>query len=181
MAEETLKQKLNDDLKQSMRDRDAVKTSTLRLLLSAARYAEIKKQEAVFAEQAALAGKELDEDFYAQLNLANKNPIVLTDKEIQDVVAKEMKQRQDSIEAYQKGSRKDLADKEAAELAVLKAYAPKQMSREEILVEVKQVMAEVGAKGPGDKSKLMPKLMAKLKGKADGREINAIVTELLNS
>jgi uncharacterized protein len=150
--EANLKQKLNDDLRQSMRDRNELKTSTLRLLLSAIKYAEIKPDR----------------------------QIVLTDPDILGVIAKEIKQREDSIAAFKAGNRMDLADKEAAEMAILKAYMPQQMTREEIVAEARQMIAEVGAKGPGDKGKVMGKLVAKLKGKADGKVINDVVTEILS-
>ena len=146
-----LKQKLNDDLKQALRSGDKAKTSTLRLLLSAMKYAEIAKQAPV------------------------------TDPDILGVIAKEIKQRKESIEAFKQGNRQDLVAKEEAEMAVLNSYMPQQLTREEIIAEARQVIAEVGAQGPGDKGKVMPKLIAKLKGRADGREINAIVTELLSS
>jgi len=70
---------------------------------------------------------------------------------------------------------------EEAELAILNEYLPQQMTRDEIMDEARRVIEEVGAQGPGDKGKVMPKLIAQLKGKADGREINAVVTELLTS
>jgi uncharacterized protein len=163
--ETNLMQKLNDDLKQSMRDKTELRTSTIRLLISAVRYAEMKKQDAEF----------------------NKNPdadlkkITMTDADILGVIAKEIKQREDSIAAYKAGNRQDLVDKESEEMAILKAYMPQQMSREEITAEAKAVIAEVSAKGPGDKGKVMGKLVAKLKGKADGKDINDIVTQLLSS
>jgi len=150
--EANLKQKLNDDLRQSMRDRNELKTSTLRLLLSAIKYAEIKPDRQV----------------------------TLTDADILGVIAREIKQREDSIAAYKAGNRQDLVDREAAEMAILKTYLPQQLTREEITAEAKQTIAEVGAKGPGDKGKVMGKLVAKLKGRADGKVINDIVTEMLS-
>jgi len=147
-----LKQKLNDDLRQSMRDRSELKTSTLRMLLSAIKYAEIKPDKQV----------------------------TLTDTEILGVIAKEIKQREDSIEAFKKGNRQDLADKEIAELNILKTYMPPQLTRDEIIAEANQAISEVGARGPGDKGKVMGKLVAKLKGRADGKIINEVVTDLLS-
>lgn len=133
-----LKQKLNDDLRQSMRERNEVKTSTLRLLLSAIKYAEIKPDKQV----------------------------VLSDTDILGVIAKEIKQREDSIAAYKQGNRQDLVDRETAEMVILKTYMPEQLTREQILAEVQQAITEVGAKGPSDKGKVMGKLVAKLKGRA---------------
>jgi uncharacterized protein len=164
MAE--LIQKLNDDLKQSMRERNEIRTSTLRLLLSNIKYAELKKQDA---------------EFNKRPDVTDLKAITLSEADVLGVIAKEIKQREESIEAYKQGHRQDLVDRESAEMVILKTYMPQQLSREEITVEVKAVIAEVGAKGPGDKGKVMPKLMAKLKGKADGKEINNVVTELLNS
>jgi len=132
-----------------MRARDELKTSVLRLLLSAVNYAEIAQQ------------KKLD------------------DGGILQVIQKEIKQRRESIEAFEKGNRPELAAKEKAEMAMLQAYVPAQMSRDEIITIVQQILAEVGAKGPGDKGKVMQKLMPQVRGKADGNEVNAIVTELL--
>ena len=146
-----LKQKLADDLKQALRGRDKVKLSTIRLVMAAINNAEI-------ARGASLA-----------------------DSDILGVIAKEAKQRQESIDAFKQGSRPELVAQEQAELAVLEGYLPQQMTREEVTAEVRRVIAEVGAQGPRDKGKVMPKLIAQLKGKADGREINAIVTELLSS
>lgn len=146
-----LKQKLTDDLKTALRSGDKVKTQTIRLVISAIGYAEIARQTA------------------------------LTDADILGVMQKEVKQRQESIEAFKKGNRPDLVAKEEAEMAVLSAYLPKQLTREEIIAEARKVIAEVGAQGLTDKGKVMSRIMALLKGKADGREINAVVTELLSS
>ena len=87
--------------------------------------------------------------------------------------------RHESVEAFRLGNRQDLVAQEEAELTVLQGYLPEQISREEIIAEARRVIEEVGAQGPGDKGKVMPKLISQLKGKADGREINAVVTELL--
>ena len=163
--EASLLKKLNDDLKQSMRDKTELRTSTIRLLISAVRYAEMKKQDAEF-------NKHPDADL---------KQITMSDADILGVIAKEVKQREDSIAAYKAGNRQDLADKESTEMAILKTYMPQQMSREEIVTEAKAAIAEVGAKGPGDKGKVMGKLVAKLKGKADGKVINDVVTELLSA
>jgi len=103
----------------------------------------------------------------------------LEDADILGVIAKEVRQRKESIEAFKLGKRQDLVAQEEAEMAVLQEYLPQQMTREEIMAEARKVIAEVGAEGIRDKGKVMPQLMAKLKGKADGRVINEIVTELL--
>jgi hypothetical protein len=144
-----LLEQLNNDLKAAMRAREELKLSVLRMLLSAVNYAEIAQQ------------KKLD------------------DGGILQVIQKEIKQRRESIEAFEKGNRPELAAKEKAEMAMLQAYVPAQMSRDEIITLVQQVLAEVGAKGPGDKGKVMQKLMPQVRGKADGNEVNSIVTELL--
>ncbi|MDO8567570.1 MAG: GatB/YqeY domain-containing protein [Dehalococcoidales bacterium] len=146
-----LKQKLSDDLKQAMRSGDKVGVSTIRLVLSAVKNAEIAKMAA------------------------------LTDSDILGIIAKEARQRDESIVAFKQGNRPDLVAKEEAELAYLKKYLPQQASKDEIIAEAKRIIAEVGAQGPRDKGKVMPKLVAQFKGKADGRQINEVVTELLGS
>jgi hypothetical protein len=144
-----LLEQLNNDLKAAMRAREELKLSVLRMLLSAVNYAEIAQQ------------KKLD------------------DGGILQVIQKEIKQRRESIEAFEKGNRPELAAKEKAEMAMLQAYVPAQMGRDEIITLVQQALAEVGAKGSGDKGKVMQKLMPQVRGKADGNEVNGIVTDLL--
>ena len=146
-----IKQKLADDMKQAMRGGDKVKVSVIRLLMAAIKNTEIARQD------------------------------TLSDADIFVIISKEIKQRQESIEAFKQGNRDDLVTKEEAEMAVLQEYQPKQMTREEIVAEARRIIAEVGAQGPSDKGKVMPRLIAQLKGKADGREINEVVTELLAS
>jgi len=148
--EAVLKQKLMDDLKQAMRGGDKVRCSVIRLVMAAIKNAEIARQAD------------------------------LEDGDILGIIAKEVRQRRESIEAFKQGSRQDLVTQEEAELAILQGYLPQQMTREEIIAEARRIIEEVGAQGPADKGKVMPKLIAQLKGKADGREINAVVTELLS-
>ena len=146
-----LKQKLTDDLKQAMKAGDKVKRSTIRMVLAAVKNAEIAKQAA------------------------------LEEGDILGIIAKEARKHEESIEAFKQGDRQELVAQEEAELAVLKDYLPQQLSREEITDAARKVIEEVGAQGSRDKGKVMPKLIAQLKGRADGREINAVVTELLAS
>ena len=149
--EADLKKKLNDDLKQAMRSGDKERRSVIRLLMSSIGNAEIARQA------------------------------TLEDADILGIIAKEVRQRNESIEAFKQGDRPDLVAKEEAERAILQEYLPQQVTREEIVAAARRVIEEVGAQGPGDKGRVMPKLIAELKGKADGREINAVVTELLNA
>jgi hypothetical protein len=149
--ESPLKQKLVEDLKQALKGGDKVRRSVIRLVMAAIKNAEIARQ------------------------------VTLEEADILGIIAKEARQRRESIEAFEQGNRQDLVAQEEAELAILNQYLPQQMSREEIIAEARRVIEEVGARGPGDKGKVMPKLIAQLKGKADGREINAAVTELLTS
>jgi hypothetical protein len=144
-----LKERLNNDLREAMRSGDELRKSALRLALAALHNAEIE------------AGSELDESA------------------VLGVLAKEAKQRRESIEEFRKGGRQDLVAHEEAQLAVIEPYLPQQMTHEEIAEAARAVIAEVGARGAGDKGKVMPVLISQLRGRADGREINAVVTELL--
>ncbi len=147
----TLQERITSDFQQAQKKGDKSRISVLRLIKSGIQYAEISKGNA------------------------------LDDAGVIDVINKEVKQRRESIEGFTKGNRKDLVDKEQAELVILLEYLPKQMIRQEIGEIVRKVVGEVGAKGPGDKGKVMSKLMPQVKGKADGREVGAIVDELLAS
>jgi uncharacterized protein len=144
-----LKSKLNDDLRQAMKSGNTVKRDTLRLLITSVNYTESAKQAP------------------------------LADGDILGLVAKEIKRRQESIDAFKQGNRPDLVAKEEAEMAVLQGYLPQQMTRDEVVAAAREVIGTVGAQGPGDKGKVMQQLMPRLKGKADGKMINEIVTELL--
>ena len=148
----TLKSKLKEELKQAMLTKDALKTSVLRLLLSALNYYEIQKGGARYEA---------------------------TDEDVLTVIAKEAKQRRDSIEEFKKAGRQELVDKEAKELEMLQTYLPTQMTEEEIRGIVKQTISEIGAAGAADMGKVMGALMPKVKGKADGSLVSKIVKEEL--
>jgi hypothetical protein len=149
MAEMSSQQRLRDDLKEAMRKGDKGRVSVIRMVLAAIKNAEI----------------------------AHRAP--LDDSGILGVIAKEARQHRESIEAFTKGERPDLVAAEESQLAVLTEYLPQQMSHEEIVVAARRLIEEMGARGPADKGKVMPKLMAELRGRAEGKEINAVVTELL--
>ncbi len=145
----TLQDKVAGDLRQAQKSGDKTRVTVLRLVKAGVKNAEIAQ------------GAPID------------------DAGVIDVITREVKQHRESITEFTKGNRQDLVAKEEAELATLLEYLPKQMSREEVEVVVRQVIEQVGATGPGDKGKVMSQLMPQLKGRADGREANDIVTELL--
>lgn len=149
-----LKQKLKEELKQSMLARTELKTSVLRMLLSAINYYEIQKGGAGYEA---------------------------TDEDVLSVIQKEAKQRKDSIEEFKKANRPELVDKETKELEMLQVYLPAQMSEEQIREIVKQTISEIGATSVADIGKVMGALMPKVKGKADGGMVSKIVRESLTS
>ena len=146
-----LKEKLNSDLREAVRGGDKVRRSVIRLVFAAVQNSEIARQAA------------------------------LEESDILGIIAKEARQHQESIDVFKQGNRHDLVAQQEAEMAVLDEYLPQQMTRDEVIAEARRIIEEVGAQGPGDKGKVMPKLIAQLKGRADGREINEVVTELLSS
>jgi len=145
----SLKERLAEDLKEAIRQRDEARKTAIRMLTWAIKNAEVEK------------GRPLE------------------DHEVLALVQREVRRRLESIEEFRKGNRPDLVEKEEAELAVLRSYLPPPMSREEVAQAARQVIAEVGAKGPRDKGKVMPVLIQRLAGRADGRLISEVVSELL--
>lgn len=145
----SLKERIAQDVKAAMLAKDNPKRDTLRLL------------------QAAVKQKEVDER------------IELDDAGVVAVLDKMIKQRNDSITAFRLGGRQDLADKEQAELAVLHIYLPARLSADEVAVEVRAIVAELGAQGPGDMGKVMGAVKARLAGKADMGAVSAAVKAAL--
>jgi len=147
--ETRLKDKIQEALKGALKRHQTVEVSALRLLL-----AEIKNDE-----------------------IAQQKPA--DDNRVLGAIAKEVKRRRESIEAFKKGNRADLVAQEEAGLAIVMGYLPEQMSREEVVAAARQALDVVGAKGPSDKGRVMAQLMPQLKGKADGGVISEVVSELL--
>lgn len=148
----SLKAKILEDLKSAMKEGNTVKRDTLRMLDSMIKNVEIEKM---------------------------KKKEGLADEEVQEVIARAVKQRKDSVTQYEAGGRSDLADKEQKEIAVLSGYMPAQMGEDEIRMAVKETISEVGASGKAEMGKVMGPAMAKLKGKADGQIVRKIVEEEL--
>ena len=145
----TLKERITDDMKAAMRAKETERLGAIRMLT------------------AAIKQKEVDER------------VDLDDAGIIAIVDKLLKQRKDSIDAFEKAGRQDLADKERAEVTVLAAYLPARLSAEEIAAEVKAIVAALGATGPGDMGKVMGAVKAKLAGKADMGQVSAAVKAAL--
>ena len=148
-----LKQQLKEDLKQSMLAKDQVTTSVLRMLISALGYYEIQKGGAGYEA---------------------------TDEDVLAVIQKEAKQHKDSIEQFKNAGRDELVAKEEAELKILEAYLPEQMSEDNIRNLVIEAIRQTGASSPADIGKVMGALMPKVKGKADGNLVSNLVREELN-
>lgn len=149
----TLQQRVDSDLKEAMRAKDVTKLGVLRMLKSALKYAAIAK-----------SGAEAE----------------LSDAEAVQVIRKQAKQRQDSIESFEKGGRAELADKEKEELAILNTYLPQGMSPDELAKVVRETIAELGATSKAQMGAVMKALQAKVSGRADGKTLSAEVARQLS-
>ena len=147
----SLKAQITEDMKTAMRAKDSVRLGTIRLL------------------QAAIKQREVDER------------IELDDAAVVAILDKLIKQRKDSIAAFETANRQDLADVEKAEIEVLKVYLPARMSAEEVTAAVQAIVAELGAKGPGDMGKVMGAVKTQLAGKADMGQVSAAVKAALSN
>jgi uncharacterized protein len=150
----TLHERLDSDLKEAMRAKDAARLSVLRMLKSALKYAAIAK-----------TGSEAE----------------LSEAEAVQVIRKQVKQRQDSIESFEKGGRAELASKEKEELSMLSAYLPQAMGPDELAKVVSETIAEVGATSKAQMGSVMKALQAKVAGSVDGRTLSAEVQKQLGS
>ena len=146
----TLRSRLDEDLKASMRSRDAGRRDTIRYVLSEVHKAEIADR------------REYD------------------DEDILRVLGRQASQRRESIEAFKKGDRQDLIDKEEAELRVILDYLPEQLSEEQVVELVQAAIEEVGASGLQDMGKVMGRVMPETRGRAEGRVVNEVARRLLS-
>ncbi len=147
----TLRDRLEDDIKDAMRERAQRRVDALRFLKFAVQAVEKERREA------------------------------LDDEAMVQVVSKQVNDRRESVKAFRDGGRTELADKEAYELTVLEEYLPPQLSQDEIVALIREIVAEVGAAGPRDRGKVMGRLMPQVRGKADGAEVNRLAGEILDS
>jgi len=147
----SLREKITADLLNAMKAREETRVGALRMLKAAVMKFEVSGGEKVEAN----------------------------DEQVMQIIGKEAKQRKDSIDAFKKGGREDLAAGEEAELKILTAYLPAQMSEDEVRAIVKEVVAQTGASSKADIGKVMGGIMPKVKGKADGQMVNRIVGEFL--
>ena len=145
----SLKERLDGDLKDAMRNKDSIRRTVLRTIISEIRNAEIAKQEA------------------------------LDDEGVLVVMTKQAQQRRDSIEAFKIASRSDLVESESAELKIISGYLPEQLSEDEIEVVITEVISQVEAKGSSAMGKVMKEIMQRVRGRADGKMVSAIVTSRL--
>jgi uncharacterized protein YqeY len=146
----SLKDRITEDMKTAMRAKDAARLGTIRLLLSAIKQREVDER------------------------------ITLDDTQVVGIVDKLIKQRKDSIAAFAQAARTDLVDKESAEVTVLEGYLPQRLSADEVAAEVRRIVTEVGATGPGDMGKVMAAVKAQLAGKADMSLVSAAVKQILS-
>ncbi len=158
-----------------MRAKDTVRRDTLRFLLAAVQREGVDRRQATVDRLIAEGKDESARHAY----LAEHDPNELDDAAVADVIQKQAKMRRDSIDAFRKGGREELVAKEEGELAILTAYLPKQLSESEIRAIVARVVAETGASGPRDMGKVMPKVLAQTKDRADGKQVAAIVQAAL--
>ncbi len=147
-----LKDRLDEDLKSAIRAQDALRRNVLRSLRSEVHNEEIAQQ------------KPLEDD-----------------DAIIGVISRQVRQRRESISEFRKGRRDDLVQREESELAVLLEYLPQQLTPEEIADLAREAVSEVGARGPGDKGRVMGKLMPMVRGRADGSVVNEVVTGILEA
>jgi len=163
-----LKGKIQNNLKEAVKNREELKSSVLRLLLANIFNKEKEKRYKLSKQKPGLEEKDLEKESQ------------LLDEEVIEVISSEIKKRKESILEFEKGERQDLVEKETKEKEILEKYLPEQLSEEAIKKIVQETIEKVGAKEIKDMGKVMQELMPKVKGKTDGSIVSKIVKELLS-
>jgi uncharacterized protein len=178
----SLADQLQADLKDAMRSKDTLRLNTIRSLRAALQHETTAKRERELdaaiqrlAKERRVAVSTIRVEDLPELPPAEP----LTETEMQQVVSREVKKRQDSVETYRQVGRAEAAAQEEAEIAVLQGYLPQQLSADELRPLVQQIIEEVGATSKADLRKVMPVVMARYRDRADGRTLNQLVQELL--
>ena len=147
----SIRERLEDDIRTAMRSRNQQRLDALRFLKSAINRVEIDRR------------------------------ITLDDDGVTEVVVRQVKDRRDSIRMFEEANRTDLVEKESADLAILEEYMPPQLGEEELAALIEETIRQVGAESIRDRGKVMGRLMPQVQGKADGQQVNAIVSRILES
>ncbi len=163
-----LKEKIETDFKQAMKERKEIEISVLRMLRADILNKEKEKRYNLSKEKPELTEEELEKESS------------LTDEEILQVILSKIKKSKEAILSFEKGEREDLVKKEKEEIEVLKRYLPEQLSEEEIKKMAREVIEEIDAKDIKDMGRVMSNLMPKIKGRADGSLVSKIVKEMLS-
>jgi uncharacterized protein YqeY len=163
-----LKQRLQDDLKVALRAGQRQRVDVIRMALAAVQQAVQAERKARYDAAVASGGT------------PDGGDVELSDATVQDVLTREVKRRRESAELFRAGGRDDLATQEEAEIVVLEEYLPRQLTADELRPLVAAIIDELGATGPSDTGRVMPRLMQRFKGQAEGRLINQVARELLN-
>jgi uncharacterized protein YqeY len=158
-----------------MKSGDTFRRDTLRFVLAAIQREGVDRLQATI-ERLSAEGKD---EASRQAYVAEHHPADLDDVAVRDVLQKQGKMRRDSIEAFRKGDRPELAAKEGQELEIIQTYLPTQMSDAEMRAIVERIVAETGAAGPRDMRKVMPKVLAETKDRADGKKVAGLVGAML--
>jgi len=169
----TIQDQLQQDLKTAMRAGERQRVDVIRMTLAALKSAQMAQVKVAFD---AAGGEAAGETAQQAADAA----AALSASAMQDTVAKEAKRRREAADAYRKAGREDLASSEEAEAAILDSYLPRQLTADELRPLVEEVIAGLGVAGPGDMAKVMPALMQRFKGQADGRVINQVAREVLS-
>lgn len=165
----SLRKRIDDDLKRAVKQGKRLKMGTLRMLVAALVNKEKEKRYGVATEDKGITEQELSQKSE------------LLEEEVSDIINYEAKKRREATEAFEKGGRQDLVEKEQAELEVLQAYLPEQLREDELLQLVKDAVESTGASNTQDMGKVMAELMPKVKGRADGALVSKTVKEMLST